>query len=74
MKTFSKKHNIGNGQLIAHKSYDAYYKQLSKYDVGVQEIRNFQVKYYEGEFYREAKQRASDRGHTMDTAARFYAV
>lgn len=78
---YVKFNKIELGDMLVGYSYARIYSVLSKYGVTIREVRNFQVKYYEGEEYREISEKlreleksAKRRGHTTDVARRYYAV
>jgi hypothetical protein len=78
---YIKHQSLSNGDRLMNLSKKQIYDRLNTVGLSIREIRNFQVKYYEGDEYREItkklkplEEKAKKRGHTADVARRFYAV
>jgi hypothetical protein len=74
IQKYVKFNKVKAGKSLIDRSY-SYIKNLLKTEnISIRAVRNFQVKYYEGEIYRILSEKARRRGHSIDVALRYYAI
>lgn len=69
---YARARKIKAGDMLIDRSYSYIKNILKSNGLTVRSVRNFQVKYHEGEIYRILAKRAKQRGQTVNTALNYY--